>query len=366
MSIKIAHMTSVHPQNDNRIFYKECVTLNKNGYDVYLIAAGADSRLVKGVNIVGFEKKGSNRLIRMVRTSFFEILRVCRRVDADVYHFHDPELILAGLYLKAAGKKVIYDIHENNPASILSKPYIKSLFLKKVLSVFFDVFEKMAVRYFDALVTARPDISKRFRHNSLITLRNYPILPDFSKINEAKIEKDKPAVIYVGGMTELRGISQLLDAFESLDEYELWLLGPIKDKKIKNRIIKGCKNVKYFGSVEAHEVFNYIKKADIGIVTFLEAPNHIYTLATKPFEYMACAKPMIMSNFQYWRETFKESALYVDPSNSQEIAECIRCLFNDRVLMEKMGRLNRKLAHETFNWEKESAKLLELYGKLKK
>jgi len=359
--MKVAHITSVHPQNDNRIFYKECTTLANNGYDTSLIVAGAKSRVLNDVEIVGYEKANGGRVKRMVQTSFFRMIKVCKEVNADVYHFHDPELIFVGLYLKAKGKKVIYDIHENNPASILSKPYIKSKFMRKVLSKIFDNFEKIAVKFFDAIITARPDISDRFKHENLVTLRNFPILPKLQDIKNIGIEKSKPSVIFVGGLHPQRGINELLDAFEKLDSFELWLLGPIMESKLDNRIRKGCRNVRYLGVVEAYEVFSYIDSADIGIITFLNKPNHVKTLATKPFEYMACGKPMIMSNFQYWKDTFKESSLYVDPSNSKEIREKIEYLFSNKELQKSMSDLNRRLAKDEYNWEKESQKLLNLY-----
>ena len=359
--MKVAHLTTVHPQNDNRIFYKECTTLAQNGYDVTLVVANGENKELNGVKIVAFPKAGG-RLKRMFKTSFVDILKVCKKVDADIYHFHDPELIFAGIYLKLQGKKVIYDIHENTSASILSKPYIKSNLAKKVLSISFDIFEKIAVKFFDAIVTARPDISRKFNHKNKITLRNFPILPDFSNIKNVNIPKNKPAVIFVGGITQIRGINELLDAFENyINDAELWLLGPITEEKLKSRILNGVKNVKYFGIVEAYEVFNYINMADIGIITFLPVPNHIETLATKPFEYMACGKPMIMSSFKYWQETFKESSLYVNPKDPKDIAEKIKYLLNNRELMDRMGKMNKEFSQNKYNWKKESIKLINLY-----
>ncbi len=362
--MKVAHITSVHPQNDNRIFYKECTTLAEKGYDVTLIVAGGEIKRVNKVSVVAYPKSHSGRLIRMIRTSFVDMIKACREVDADVYHFHDPELIFTGLYLKMIGKKVIYDIHENNPASILSKPYIKSKFIRRVISKSFDIFEKVAVNFFDTIVTARPDISERFNHKNLITLKNFPILPNFSEMKKIEISKIKPSVIFVGGLHSQRGINELLDTFEKLNSCELWLLGPMMDEGLKERIEKGCKNVKYFGVVEAYEVFSYINGADIGIITFLEEPNHINTLATKPFEYMACGKPMIMSNFAYWKDTFKESSLYVDPANPKDIAEKIEYLLGNKELMKNMGDLNQRLSNDEYNWKKESQKLLDLYRNL--
>jgi glycosyltransferase involved in cell wall biosynthesis len=360
---KVVHITTVHRYNDNRVFYKECSFLNQSGYDISLLIAGEDSRVENGINIIGFKKEKS-RIKRYFKTSFFDVIKLALKHDASLYHFHDPELIFAGLYLKIKGKKVVYDIHENNPASILSKPYIKSNLFKKVVSGLFNIIEQISVKFFDALVTARPDITERFEHKNIITLRNFPVLPRKEDIKEIDIKKTKPAIIFVGGMSEIRGTNQLIDAFENLDEYELWLLGPISDKTIQRRVDNGCKNVKYLGFVNAKEIFSYINLADIGIVTFLPVPNHITTLATKPFEYMACGKPMIMSDFKYWRETFKESSLYVDPSNPDAIVKSVKELLNDRDKMNEMSELNKQLIETEYNWEKEVEKLFCLYNKL--
>ena len=362
--MNVAHITSVHPENDNRILYKEAVTLAKNGYDVTLIVSGGTYKNIDGVKRISYPRVEGGRLKRMLKTSFFDMLKACKEVDADIYHFHDPELMFVGIYLKIKGKKVIYDIHENNPASILSKPYIKSTILKRVLSKSFNLFEKSVVKIFDAVVTARPDISARFKHKKLITLRNFPILPKKNSILKKGISKDKYSVIFVGNMTNIRGINQLLDAFELLENIELWLLGSIKEEALSQRIHNGCKNVIYLGLVEPFEIFSYIEEADIGIITFLEAPNHIHTLATKPFEYMACGKPMIMSNFPYWQETFKESSLYVEPSNPKEIAQKIEELIHNKVLFKKMEKLNKELSENEYNWDKESEKLIDVYRSL--
>lgn len=55
--MKVAHITTVHPANDNRIYHKECVTLMKAGYEVFLIAAGIKSRKIQNINLVGYSKE---------------------------------------------------------------------------------------------------------------------------------------------------------------------------------------------------------------------------------------------------------------------------------------------------------------------
>lgn len=359
--MKICHITTVHPKNDNRIFYKECISLKNNGHDVTLIVAGEIDHEVDGVNIIGL-KKHPSRLKGFFKTSIFEVLKTAKKINADIYHFHDPELIFMGLILKIKGNRVIYDIHENNSAAIMSKPYLKSKFIKTLISKCFNLFEKTVIIFFDAIVTARPDITEKFKHKKIITLRNFPI--SYRNINgDIKIKSnEKKSVIYVGVMTDSRGIVTLIDAFNEMPEYELWLLGIVRGDFLKKMIEDSQENVKYLGIVESFEVFQYIEKADVGIITFLPVPNHIRTLATKPFEYMACGKPIIMSNFSYWKETFGDSSLYVDPNSKEEIIDATKLLMNDNELFDKMAKKNRRLSKEKYNWDSESMKLLDLYN----
>jgi len=69
--MKVAHITTVHPGNDNRIFYKECKSLKDAGYDVIFIVAGESDTIVDGIPIVGLPKK-KNRFKRLIFTSFIQ------------------------------------------------------------------------------------------------------------------------------------------------------------------------------------------------------------------------------------------------------------------------------------------------------
>lgn len=360
----MCHITTVHQPLDNRIFYKECGSLHEAGYAVTLLCAGAKSQVVDGIQIIGFPA-ASRRPLRMVKTSFIDVLRHARRVDAAIYHVHDPELIPAGLVLRILGKVVVVDVHENTAASILSKPYIRSKLLRRVLSATVGLIEYGFLRFFSGVVTARPDISERFRALRPVTLRNFPLLPDVDGLVSAQIEKSKPAVIYVGGATAIRGTRQLVDAMAICDDAELWILGPFDDDLLKTCTgLPGWKNVRYLGTVPANQVLPYVAAADIGIVTFLPYPNHLTTLATKPFEYMACGLPIIMSDFPYWRSFFGDSALYVDPNDPSSIAMSISKLARDPELRASMGSGNASKAKHEFNWQREREGLLRLYERL--
>src|SRR6185436_13917191 len=123
--IKVCVMTSAHPVYDARIFHKQCRSLASAGYQVTLIAPGAERGTRDGVQLEPVPLR-KNRFTRMLLGP----LAVCRKAfqeNADLYHFHDPELIPAGLVLRATGKRVIYDIHEDLPRTISYKPYIPTM-----------------------------------------------------------------------------------------------------------------------------------------------------------------------------------------------------------------------------------------------
>jgi len=82
------------------------------------------------------------------------------------------------------------------------------------------------------------------------------------------------------------------------------------------------------------------------------------------FEYMACAKPVILSNFPYWQKLFSKCALFADPLDPKDIAFQIRELFKDDELRIKLGSEGRKIVEEKFSWETESKKLIAMYNKL--
>jgi len=365
--MKICHVTSVHNFNDNRIFYKEVISLKKAGFNVCLIAPGERDFEFEGVNIFHLKRKGG-RISRMLKMSIAGVLRRAKDVNADVYHLHDPELMIAGLILRLKGKKVVFDVHENNPASILSKPYIKSKIQKVLLSKAMMLMEQFAFTFFNKIVTARPDISESLGRFRPITLRNVPILPSLNTADKPNFVKENFSLIFVGGITSIRGVKELIQAVDRVKDCELWLLGPFEDKLIEDecKALIGWRKVRYLGVVQPFEIFKFISYADVGVVTFLPLPNHLKTLATKPFEYMACGKPMIMSDFPYWKEFFKDSSLYVDPTNINQIAATIEHLKNDKDLLKKMGELNKVLAYKEYSWDSEVSVLIDFYSQLEK
>ena len=179
---KVCHLTSVHPKIDTRIFYKECKTLVDAGYDVTLVVQNDKDEVIDGVKILCIDTP-KNRKERMLHTTR-HVYKRALECNADIYHFHDPELMPIGLKLKRKGKKVIYDVHEDVPRQILSKQWIPAP-LRKIISWVIERIEIYAAKRFDCIVTATDYIAGHFvkLNNNVIAVKNYPI-----KIEERQLK----------------------------------------------------------------------------------------------------------------------------------------------------------------------------------
>ena len=109
---KVCMITTNHSPFDSRVFYKEAKSLKKAGYDITVIGH-TNSKLEKEVDdikIVGIEKKVE---IKSYLSLLEKLLKEALKINADIYHCHEPESFLVAIYLKIfKRKKIVYDVHE--------------------------------------------------------------------------------------------------------------------------------------------------------------------------------------------------------------------------------------------------------------
>ena len=154
----VVHLTTVHEPFDSRIFHRECKALAKAGYDVALLAPGRTDSIVDGIQ-VGSLPRSNHRVLRMSLGVGRTLIKALGR-RADLYHFHDPELIPAGLLLRLLGKRVIYDIHEDNRTALEEREYLPSP-LRTLTARLFAWAEESSSRHFH-LVLAERYYAERF------------------------------------------------------------------------------------------------------------------------------------------------------------------------------------------------------------
>lgn len=362
---RIAHLTSAHPRNDIRIFIKQCRTLVAHGYDVTLVVADDQGdAMVDGVAItdVGGLPGRLNRILKTTRRVFEKAVAL----DADIYHLHDPELIPIGLKLKRQGKTVIFDSHEDVPRQVLGKTYLNPV-SRRLLSSVFSVYQRAACSRFDGIIAATPFIRESFAtiHPCTVDINNFPIVGEFDGGLDWTMKWNQ--VCYVGGISSMRGIRQLVQASALLrSNARLHLAGRFSEPRVEAEVKghAGWRGVIDHGYLDRGGVRKLMSRSVAGMVTLLPSPNHLDSLPTKMFEYMSSGIPVIASNFPLWREIIEGSGcgICVDPFDPAAIAAAIDYLIGHPDIAQSMGARGRKAVLEKYNWGVEATKLTDFYG----
>ena len=364
---QLAHLTSAHPRFDTRIFHKMCRSLANDDYSVNLVVAdGLGDETLDSVKII--DAGASRGRFDRIRNAPGRVFTKAVQLDADIYHLHDPELIPIGLKLKRFGKRVVFDSHEDVPQQMLSKPYLNRP-IRWGIAQALRSYEAWACKQFDGVIAATPFIRDKFLaiNPNSIDINNFPLLDELA--SEASWAQKQPVVCYVGGISKIRGITEITQAMGLLKSVaRLNLVGQFDDSTLEQHVqsLAGWQQIDALGFVDRTGVRDVLASSMGGVVTFLPAPNHINAQPNKMFEYMSAGIPVIASDFPLWRDIVagNDCGLLVDPLNSVQIAEAIDYLITHPEDAERMGRNGRNAVFERYNWPNEEKKLLALYERL--
>lgn len=356
---------------DGRVFHRGARSLAKAGYNVTLIARHTKEEVVGGVRVLPLPTP-KNRLQRVTKV-MWRLYRLAVRENADVYHFHDPELMIVGLLLKLRGKKVIWDAHEHYPNSILDKYYI-SRPLRRLTSRSFDLFERVVIRFFDYVIYTTPLVGARYATMKVRAGRveNYPIM----ELSGTPVRQPQEKIVYLGGMSKIRGLREVVEALAEVvkkhPRWKLCLVGSFSPASFEGEVRDLAKklgveaNVEFIAWVPYEETEKLSSQAAMGVITYLPYSNNTSCLPNKLFDYMLVGLPVIASNFPLYREVVEGShcGLIVDPSKPPEIARAMEYLIEHPDEARRMGENGRRAVLEKYNWETESKQLLRIYDEV--
>ncbi|WP_367357257.1 glycosyltransferase family 4 protein [Mesotoga sp.] len=368
--MKVCVITTVHPPDDVRI-NRELRSLVKAGHEVSFIAPEGNFD-IEGVEYLTVSKQ-KGRVKRFLRGSS-EAFSKAIEVNADVYHFHDPELIGLGKKLKRHGKKVIYDIHEDYPSVIMMKNWIPA-WIRPLVSKTFALYQSAAIKKFDAIViTVREYLTSISKYNELAIVPNYPELELLQELSVGTVDSDTGPVrfIYVGSLDDDRAIIESIEAFKILKDkgvdLTLELVGPVYSSRIQESIDETLEKYPEFSfspRMPYLEAMKKVAESHVGLLIVHKGKSKEESSPLKLFEYMALGKPQIASDFTAWRKILDRGpcALYVDPENVTQIAQRMREFCENRALIREMGS-KAKMLSKSFQWSASEKEMLALYERL--
>nr|WP_296378220.1 glycosyltransferase [Winogradskyella sp.] len=349
-----------------RIFIKECKSIAKADYDVTLIVAdGLGDEKISNVNIIDVgEVKG--RFSRALLSSN-KVYKRAKSICADIYHFHDPELMFYGLMLKSKTRKVVYDIHEDLAKQLEIKPWLNK-FLKPITIKLFKVIEGFVAKKMDGLIVPQPYMKLKYLkyNDNTVLVENFVILDE--KKTDIEVDYSTTTAFHAGALTEERGLLNMLKVYSNIKKpNRLILAGNINSKTLNElKNFNEYENIEYLGLIPFDDVSKYYQISSIGLILYNNVGQYYLSYAIKLFEYMRNGIPVIMPDFGEWIEFNKKNncGINVDPTNHNEVVKAIEYLNNNPEEKKKLGANGRKSVKNKYNWNLAENRLLNLYQNL--
>jgi glycosyltransferase involved in cell wall biosynthesis len=369
--VRIVHLSTLHPPLDERIVLKQGRTLAAAGHEVHFVVPDPPVAQFQGIRLHHFERPAGTRRPARIARRLAAMYRQATALQADVYHFHDPELIPVGLLLKRTGARVVYDVHEDTRQEELSLRKDRPWWARLRGGVW-ALLEGAAGLMLDAFVCATPTIARHFPPRRTVTVQNFPLVEDAAEHRPA-YQSRPPRLAYVGGLTAIRGVREMVRTLEQLPAslgVRLTLAGRFDPPQLRAEMerLPGWRQVDFLGWLSAQQVRAVLTEARAGLVVLHPEPIYLQAQPVKLFEYMAAGLPVIASDFPAWRKIIRGvgCGLLVDPLDPAAIARAADYLLTHPHEAETMGQRGRQAVRDFFNWDREADKLLGLYQTLQR
>jgi glycosyltransferase involved in cell wall biosynthesis len=367
MKYSICQLASGHSVEDERILHRMARTAHDFGYTSFYIVPHDGTAQDPDVQLVPIPKTKKRlgklaRSINGIRQSNWIL-----KNKMDLVQIHDPDLLPVAFLLKLFGRKVIYDVHDDYEASIKDRLANRKR-LRTWMPGLWWRFEHWISRRLDGVIVADRHLAEKFKRCDPVILGNYPRL-NFTEKADTSLE-DTFNLIYVGGVTEARGVGIALEAIRQIKDEKLrfHIIGACRDETLLARL-KEEPRVVLHGRVPWLELKKYYQRAHLGIALYQPLECFMYCPgenAVKVLEYMAAGIPVLTANFPGLK-TFVEDqgvGLTVPPDSVEMVRKGIERLIQDSGLRQKLGDQGRMLFESEYNWEKHQGKLIGIYAKV--
>ncbi|MDP2361514.1 MAG: glycosyltransferase family 4 protein [bacterium] len=358
---------------DARIYERTCRALVRIGHRVTLIITHDKAETLNGVEILPIpERRGLRRRI----LSCWDALRLARRVKADVYHFHDPDLLPWMVLLAWQGRPVIYDKHENHVVRF----HMWGLpgWMARLAGGMYTAIECWCIAQFAGVVAVSDSIlamSDGVRRDGVLVQN----VPDIKRLVDVEVPEVKPLppTVYTSGThSDDRHCRQTIQAmpevlakhpdtvFAFVGRYEPAGYDQVLRELARHLSVE--QNLCLEGMLPWKDNFMRLMNAHIGCVFYEDNVNNRVTIPNRIFEYMFCGVAVLAQDFPELVKILNDTqaGLVVDTSRPGDIAQAIITLLDDPSRRQAMGTRGRQTVLETYNLNRQVLNLLQLYNRV--
>lgn len=302
---------------------------------------------------------------------------------ADVYHGHDLTGLPAAIFARdmhGGTARVVYDSHELfvTSGAVVGRPSWAVAWLARR--------ELEWAAESDAIVTVShgyaAELGPRLGRADVVVVHNCPPRPVGELVrtdairDAAGIPAGAPIVLYHGGLRPGRGIRELAEAMlePGLEHAHLAFLGFGPSRGEAEQLAAEPRfggRIHVLGPVPPLDVVSWVASVDVAAMP-IQAHSQSYYLSTpnKMFEAFAAGVPVVASDFPGMRGIVAEDperplGELCDPADPASIGRAIRAIIDlSPAAWAELAARCRRAAVERWNWETESARLVDLYRRL--
>ncbi len=265
---------------------------------------------------------------------------------------------------KIKGKKMVYDAHEyfSEVPELTDRPLIKKVW---------ELIARFAIPKFHARYTVGGELAKlmgQVYNVPFDVIRNIaPAKHQERKLGSAK--NPQKVILYQGALNVGRGLEACIDAMLQLSDWSFWLAGEGDiTQELKERVEAAGLNerVTFLGWVKPDDLPALMAQARISInLRERGSLNDYYSLPNKFFDAIHAGLPSIHMNYPEYNHIISKypCACLLDEVDVSKLVSTVHYLDRHPEIWDKMIAYCQMAAKE-YNWENESAKLVEIYSKL--
>lgn len=378
---------------------REAQSLIQAGHEVFLLCRqtgnALDKETIHSINVIRIRLEPSfltRRFVYACQVTTFKhplwekaIRNAVREHNIEVIHVHDLPLAATATSVAGGfGLPVIADLHEMYSAAY--KLYAKSLWKRRLLDLMrWKQQEQQCLTKADRVITISEGgrdfylENYEFPPDKLVVVMNTVDLDEFYSfpIDQKIIERYRPyfLITYTGSVSgPHRGIQTAVAAMPKIvsriPNARLLVVGGLskatllrwidadsaRDAMEKYLILAGWQDHSSFPSYISASSVCIVPHVISSVQTDAAVPNKI-------FEYMAMAKPVIVSSGRALQKIVEESGagLIYPSGDADAFADAVIRLHDDKDLARKFGKAGLAAVKARYSWEAEAKKLIVLY-----
>ena len=369
--MRMCHISSMHDALDARIYQRACIGLVRLGHEVHFVVS-KHNETIKNEG-VEFHWIKNRQGWRRRWFSSIDAVNLAISVKADIYHFHDPDLLphILKNKRKVPKAKIVYDIHENYQVRFQQWGF------PAILGQFFQKYQIRKINQIDGFVTTTETMKKLFSGVSKpgVVIRNSVDTHRLSHIDIAEILPFEPPVIYTSGThSHSRLVLQTVQSMKYLPKdlnFRMVFAGSYLPG-IEEELIAQAKEDGTEGLLLIEEMlpwaenFRRTAKAMCGCVFYEDNLNNQVTLPNRVYEYMFCGIPIVVSDFPELRYIIDKAncGLIIKSEKPKDIAKAFEFLLRNPEKAVEMGNNGRKAVFGEFGYHVDLDNLIKFYSKL--